>query len=205
MPRASVEALRRNEIINGAIRLIARQGYEATTMRALAAELDVSTGTITHWFATKNQVLGAALEEVADRVARRSDDAIAGLTDPREILIALGNASIPEGLEAFEEQRVWLELAARASRTPELAERHERLYDAWRKRMERTVRAGITVGDFPDLNAAEWARTYAALIDGLALHVLLHPGAVTPAAARDAIRAHVAACARPRVTRRREQ
>ena len=64
-PRASVETLRRSEIVDGAIRLIARKGYEATTMRGLAAELDVSTGTITHWFATKNQVLGATLEELA--------------------------------------------------------------------------------------------------------------------------------------------
>ena len=62
MPRTSVAELRRGEIVDGAIRLIARAGYEAATMRGLAAELDVSTGTITHWFATKNQVLGAVLD-----------------------------------------------------------------------------------------------------------------------------------------------
>ena len=82
MPRLSVEELRRGEIINAAILVIARDGYEATTMRGLAAELQVSTGTITHWFATKDQVLGAALQEAAERVARRIDAAVEGIDDP---------------------------------------------------------------------------------------------------------------------------
>ena len=42
-----------------------------------------------------------------------------------------------------------------------------------------------------DVDAAEWARTYAALLDGLALHVLLHPESVTPERMRAAIRAHL--------------
>ena len=191
MPLTSIEDLRRGEIIKGAITLIARQGYEATTMRALAAELEVSTGTITHWFATKNQVLGAALQEVADRVAQRVDVAVGGIDDPREVLIRIGDASVPDSPEAVVEQRVWVELAARAARTPDLAERHEVLYDGWRRRIERAVRDGQKAGVFVAVDAAAWARTYAALLDGLALHVLLHPATVTSALMRSALRAHV--------------
>lgn len=192
MPRTSVEALRRTEIVNGAIRLIAREGYEATTMRGLAAELDVSTGTITHWFATKNQVLGATLEELASRFAARTAAELENANGPRETLAALGDASVPDTPERVDEQRVWGELGARAARTPELAERHERLYAGWRRQMEKAVEAGVAAGDFRRVDAAEWARTYAALIDGLALHVLLHPESVTPERMRTAIRAHVA-------------
>lgn len=187
MPRTSVEALRRTEIVNGAIRLIAREGYEATTMRGLAAELDVSTGTITHWFATKNQVLGATLEELASRFAARTAAELENANGPRETLAALGDASVPDTPERVDEQRVWGELGARAARTPELAERHERLYAGWRRQMEKAVEAGA----FRRVDAAEWARTYAALIDGLALHVLLHPESVTPERMRAAIRAHL--------------
>ena len=192
MPRTSVEALRRNEIVNGAIRLIAREGYEATTMRGLAAELDVSTGTITHWFATKNQVLGATLKELASRFAARTAAELAHAATPTEVLIAIGDASVPDTPERVDEQRVWGELAARAARTPDLAERHERLYAGWRRQLEKAVEAGMRDGSFGGTDAAEWARTYAALIDGLALHVLLHPESVTPERMRAAIRAHVA-------------
>ncbi|MGI9186419.1 MAG: TetR/AcrR family transcriptional regulator [Gaiellales bacterium] len=192
MPRASIAELRRAEIVDGAVRLIAREGYEATTMRGLAAELEVSTGTITHWFATKNQVLGAVLDALAERSAARIAAELEQATTPSEVLIALGDASVPDTPEQVDDQRVWSELAARAARTPDLAERHERLYDGWRRRMEKAVDAGIRAQQLRTVDAREWARTYAALIEGLALHVMLHPESVTPERMRAAIREHVA-------------
>lgn len=192
MARTSVEALRRGEIVSGAIRLIAREGYEATTMRGLAAELAVSTGTITHWFATKNQVLGAVMDELAARTTLRIAAELEDAHTPREVLIALGDASVPDTPEQVDDQRCWSELAARAARTPDLAERHLQLYGGWRRRMQKAVEEGIAGGTLRDVDAAEWARTYGALIDGLALHVLLHPESVTPDRMRAAIRSHVA-------------
>ena len=193
MARASVAELRRGEIVDGAIRLIARAGYEATTMRGLAAELDVSTGTITHWFATKDHVLAATLEELAARFAARMAAELEGADGARAQLVAIGDASVPDTQERAAEQRVWSELAARAARTPELAGLHGRLYAGWRRQMERAVDAGIAAGELRAVDAAEWARTYAALLDGLGLHALLHPESVTPERMRAAVRAHLAA------------
>ncbi len=193
MARASVAELRRGEIVDGAIRLIARAGYEATTMRGLAAELDVSTGTITHWFATKDHVLAATLEELAARFAARMAAELEGADGARAQLVAIGDASVPDTQERADEQRVWGELAARAARTPELAGLHGRLYAGWRRQMERAVDAGIAASELRAVDAAEWARTYAALLDGLGLHALLHPESVTPERRRAAVRAHLAA------------
>jgi AcrR family transcriptional regulator len=197
MPRTSVGELRRGEIVDGAIRLIARAGYEATTMRGLAAELGVSTGTITHWFATKEQVLGATMDALADRFAARTAAALEGVADPRDVLIALGDAAVPEDADVRDEHIVWSELGARASRTPALAEQHDRLYAGWRRRIGKAVEAGAAAGRFRDVDAAAWARTYAALLDGLALHVVLHPASQTPSRMRAAIRAHVDATLAP--------
>lgn len=197
MPLTSVEALRRGEIIDGAIALIAREGYQAVTMRGLAGELGVSTGTITHWFATKDQVLGAALDEAAARVERRIEAALDGVENPEAVLIALGDVSLPDDADTLAEQRVWSEIGARAGRSPALAARHEALYRGWRRRIERAVAAGTADGRFRDVDPAAWALTYAALLDGLAQHVLLHPEAVSPASARAAVRTHVAGTLTP--------
>lgn len=175
MARASLAELRRGEIVDAAIRVLARTGVEGLTMRGLAAELGVSTGTITHWFPSKDDVLGAALDEAAERVGRRVDLALEGVDDPRGILLTIAEASIPEDESSREEQRVWLELGARATRVPALAELHARLYEGWRRRIERAVRRGIDDGSFRVVDTARWATAYAALIDGLALQVLLHP------------------------------
>ncbi len=166
MARASLADLRRGEIVDSAIRVLARTGVEGLTMRGLATELGVSTGTITHWFPTKDDVLRASLDEAAER----------GVEDPRGILRAIADASIPEDEQGREEQRVWLELGARATRVAALAELHDRLYAGWRRRIERAVRRGIDDGSFRVVDTRRWALAYAALIDGLALHVLLHPG-----------------------------
>ena len=175
MARASLADLRRGEIVDAAIRVLARTGVEGLTMRGLAAELGVSTGTITHWFPTKDDVLGAALDEAAERVGRRVDTALDGIDDPRGILLAMAEASIPEDEHGREEQRVWLELGTRATRVEALAGLHASLYEGWRRRIERAARRGIDDGSFRAVDAARWAVAYAALIDGLALHVLLHP------------------------------
>ncbi len=193
MPRTSVEALRRGEIIDGAIGMIARDGYQAVTMRALAAELGVSTGTITHWFATKDQILGAALDEAAARVERRIEAVLDGVDDPEAELLALGDVTLPDDADTLAEQRVWSEIGARAGRAPALAARHEVLYRGWRRRIERPVAAGVASGAFRPVDPVDWALAYVALLDGLAQHVLLHPQAVTVASARAAVRRHVTA------------
>ena len=41
------------------------------------------------------------------------------------------------------------------------------------------MRAGVDAGAFRAVDADDWARRFVALIDGLTLHVLLHPGSVT--------------------------
>lgn len=197
MARASIQEIRRGEIIDGAIRLVARDGYEAVTMRGLAGELDVSTGTITHWFATKEQILGAALDEVARRMGERLDGMLETVDDPRTVLIAIGDASLPEDEATTAEQRVWLAIAARASRSTALATRHQGHYEGWRRRMEKAVEEGAASGAFRPVDPAAWALGYAALLDGLALHVLLHLEAVTIDGARTVVRTHIDATLLP--------
>ena len=76
-------------------------------------------------------------------------------------------------------QVVWVEFWRQAQRDPELRALHERIYDSWRSRIAGSVRAGVDAGAFRAVDADDWARRFVALIDGLTLHVLLHPGSVT--------------------------
>ena len=46
MSRISLETLRREQLLDAAIGLVASKGYEATTVRDIAAAADVATGTI---------------------------------------------------------------------------------------------------------------------------------------------------------------
>lgn len=180
MSRISLETLRREQLLDAAIGLVASKGYEATTVRDIAAAADVATGTIAYWFSSRDDLLRAALVEASRRFGRRLDDALAEAASPLEELIAHAEVATPRTPRETAAQVVWVEFWRQAQRDPELRALHERMYDSWRARIAATVRAGVEEGAFRAVDADDWARRFVALADGLALHVLLHPGSVTP-------------------------
>jgi AcrR family transcriptional regulator len=60
--RAALGAERREQILEAALRLWTQHGFEATTLEALAREAGIAKGTIYLYFATKEELLAAAVE-----------------------------------------------------------------------------------------------------------------------------------------------
>ena len=197
MSRISLETIRREQLLDAAIGLVASKGYEATTVRDIAAAADVATGTIAYWFSSRDDLLRAALVEAARRFGRRLDDALANAATPLDELVAHAEVATPRTPQETAAQVVWIEFWRQAQRDPELRALHERLYDSWRARIAATVRAGVEAGAFRAVDADDWARRFVALADGLALHVLLHPGSVTADEMERIAREHIAATLLP--------
>jgi len=70
-PPASSSAETRGRILDVARRSFAELGYEATTNRTLAAEADITTGAIYHYFESKLDIFRAVYQEVQERVYLR--------------------------------------------------------------------------------------------------------------------------------------
>ncbi len=72
-------ALRTDErILDTALELFARRGYEATSLDAIAGALGVRKQTILYWFASKETLLDAVLARSADELAAAVEDAVDG-------------------------------------------------------------------------------------------------------------------------------
>lgn len=84
-----IEQARRRQIIDGAIEVLARDGYGAASLAAIAAEIGVSKGVISYHFAGKDELLHAV---VADVLAEAS-----GEMGPR----IKAAASFPVALQAY--------------------------------------------------------------------------------------------------------
>lgn len=73
------QAERRQRVVDAALTLAARGGYEAVQMRDVAAEADVALGTIYRYFSSKDHLLAAAqliwIEELERRVSQRPPQA----------------------------------------------------------------------------------------------------------------------------------
>lgn len=57
MPKIVDHAKQRESLLTGCFGIFARKGYSNVTMRELASELGVSTGTLYHYFPTKLEIL----------------------------------------------------------------------------------------------------------------------------------------------------
>src|SRR5215471_13394993 len=65
-------AASRDHLYSTAIRLIARRGYEATTLRDIAKEADVSVGLLYRYFPSKQAVIVALYDELSTEFATRA-------------------------------------------------------------------------------------------------------------------------------------
>lgn len=79
---------RKEEILDCAARLFARQGYRGLDVQLVADTLGVGKGTIYRYFATKQDLFFAAVDRGMRQLSARVDEATAGLDDPAEVIRA---------------------------------------------------------------------------------------------------------------------
>lgn len=79
MPKIVDHQAQRGSILERSFELFARQGYAALTMRQIATELEISTGTLYHYFPTKESIF----EEMFGHMSRAVvTEAVARLAAP---------------------------------------------------------------------------------------------------------------------------
>lgn len=90
-PARDVKALDQSyERINeAAVRLFARNGYVATGIRDIAREAGISSATLYHHFANKEELLVAIMREGFERQIGNAQAALAGQRTPEAKLVAL--------------------------------------------------------------------------------------------------------------------
>ena len=170
-------AERRAEILDATLRLIIRQGMAATTVRDVAGEMGTSSGLIHHYFASMDDLLAEAFEQVATADLTRIADAIAPIDDPVERLEVFftGYTRADEDWAV----QLWLDAWADAARRPALQRTSRRLNEEWQELVAGLIREGVREGVMRcgDPGAAAWR--IVSLLDGLALQVVAHADLVS--------------------------
>jgi AcrR family transcriptional regulator len=175
--RPSVEGERRLQLTSAAARVIARKGYEAATLRDVADEAGTSTGTLNYYYQGKDDLFAETLRMASERFQGELERAAAGAGTAREKLVAMARAATPSTPEGRQGHAVWIDFWAQAARDESLRQLNEAIYDRWRRDIAAIVREGQAAGAFaPAADPLAFARGYAAVIDGLATHVVLHAG-----------------------------
>ena len=174
---------RHQEILDAAARVITDRGLAETRISDIAEEAGVSPGLILYYFESKDRLLAEALTFANDQFYLRTSREIRRIPSARDQLRRVIDLSVPGFLPEYgrlDEWALWIEVWVRALRDPEMAKDREALDQRWRSQLAEIIRGGQGAGEFstsedPD----ELALRIAALIDGLAIQVIMDDSEVT--------------------------
>jgi AcrR family transcriptional regulator len=179
-PRPNVEEERRRQILEAACEAIAERGFAAVRISDVAAKAATSTGTVHYYFENRRDVLRQALRFAFEQSLTRQLGELARLRSPRRRLERLIELNLPNAEEVTQEWIVWMEFWLEAVHHPEMRPMNEQLYGKWRKVVGDIITEGQTSGDFrQDVDPDSLANRFVALMDGLAIQVLLHSPQMT--------------------------
>ncbi len=169
----------RRQIAAALLAVLAEQGIDAVSVRTVATAAGRSPGAVQKYFATKDEMLAAALELYCERSGARID-AVTRDEDPVETVTALVAATLPLDEPRRVETLVLHEFALRAAHEEQLAERlralDQQLLGELTAYLETTP---------------ETASAIFALSDGLAMRLLY--GSQSPSQAIATLRTGIAA------------
>jgi AcrR family transcriptional regulator len=175
-PRPSLTESRRSEILAATSAAIADRGLCETRIADIADIIGASPALILYYFPSKAALLTEALiyqDQVFHETVHSALDAAGSATERLEVLI---EASCPRPTRSNGEPDGWVLWPAAwemSRHDPSLAAARARLDEAWRVQIAGIVEEGISTGEFRPVDASDLAIQLAAMLDGLAIEVML--------------------------------
>jgi AcrR family transcriptional regulator len=176
---------RRQEILEAAAQVITDRGLAETRIQDIAEACGVSPGLILYYFDSKDRLLAEALTLANDRFyleMSREMRKISSAKDRMERLIELSVPGLLPEYSLLDEWALWLEIWVRALRDPQMAKEREALDRRWIQSLADVIRYGKQTGEFAatDIDPEDVALELGAMMDGMAIQVLLDDPAISP-------------------------
>ncbi len=181
-------AVSSQQIIDAAIRVLARQGYAKTSLLDIAKEAGMSKGALHYHYPTKEALIHTVLETACNAVQGRtmqawspSDNPFAALRKSLEELWATRAERSDEALVVAD--LLALSLSDESLR-PKLAEFYELGAEQIRAYLEQNL---ISLGLEPRISIDILPRIVIGLLDGLVMQAFVDPEALSPEEVVDAV------------------
>lgn len=172
-------------------RIIRKEGIERATVRNIAEEAGISTGSMRHYFSTQSELFAFAMKLVSDRVRERVQNiAFTGkpFEDAQTVLLEL----LPLDEERSAEMEVWIAFNIKALSDPDLQALSSQFYEEMMLGITHIIDTFIKVGlAKPTIHREEEIEILYALIDGLAWHSIMQPERVSPEILKNTVFHHL--------------
>lgn len=171
--------------------VLARDGLERLTIRAVAAAAGCTTGLVMHRFPNRRALLLHARHLLHERTRARVEALEAGAVGPRAALRAILRQGLAVDEAGTTESTVWIGFLAAAVGDEELAAVHRTNNRAWRARVSRLVAASAP--RWADERVATVAFALIAMVEGAAAMAAADPAGYPPQAQEAMLDAALAA------------
>ena len=166
---------RREQMLRAAVEVIIERGYSDSRIADVAERAGTSPALVIYYFKTKDQLLTEAIRFAEDlwyEAGTRRMAAIPTAAGRLEEIVAM--SCLPEeDPDSPNSWVLWLDLWAQALRHPEVATVRQKFDDRWRQTIYSLVVEGQEAGEFGPVDAADFAVMLSALLDGLAVQIVL--------------------------------
>ncbi len=170
MPKYVDHAERRREITDAAVRILARGGASALTLRSLADELGGSITLITHFFANRDDLFDGIVDDLIATYRAELEELESGAS-PEERLHILLQWMLPLDEESTSREAGRIALVPHASESESIQRFFDVMEDTMRRLFAEHI-AELGLGIDAELGAA-YLR---AVINGIVLSRVEHPG-----------------------------
>lgn len=197
MPRTADHAARRRQITSAVRELATNEGIGRVTIARSAAHAGISVGLVQHYYTTKEDLLADTLTSVLQDILDRVDAAIARSERRYARIEQMMDAAFQQllPLDDSRRQEAYLRhaFAGLALDDQGLREHQRRFDDVIIERSVQGIRNGMHCGEvLPGTDALLEAQATLALVDGLAMRLLLSDRPADRRRARRAISARMA-------------
>lgn len=163
---------RREAVLQAALDVIAERGLAHTRMSDIAERAGMSAGNILYYFESKDDLLMELLRRSEDLLMRQALEEFDRLPSHAERLRRLTELAAPSG-PSDPAWILWLEVWSWSPHDDRIEQGHADLDRRWVGILTDLVRSGQEAGAFRrDLDPADFAVRYGAMMDGLAIKVV---------------------------------
>lgn len=175
--------LRRDKILESTVKLIARGGLGASSMRTLAAEAGYANGALAYYFSNKEQLLRAAFEYVGEQTTRRIAEATRGQKG-LAALRAFCAEMLPDDELKRMEARIVVPFWSAALTDPAFTELHAQAMTSCRAYIRRCLTQAVRLRELPAPSSPraheEAAELLLSILTGAQVLAVLTPKQHTP-------------------------
>ncbi|MCK6564827.1 MAG: TetR family transcriptional regulator C-terminal domain-containing protein [Dehalococcoidia bacterium] len=178
MGRINITAIRRRQIIDATISVMARKGWNDTSIDEITREAGVSRGLVSYHFRDKSELLSGVLARCQEAFDEAVGNGVAQGHDVLERLRIIIRLAVDRVKSDPVNYEVFLHFSASARSDPELGEQIRKLWAGYRAATASAIRYGQLKGLIrTDIDPDAAAAMEISTLIGLALQWLLDPDA----------------------------